>query len=317
MQGAAMIRTDEQLAQIVRLGSILRMPRLELAFRAGAPFCSMNDLAQLASRELVRCHENLQLYQWHIAAQSSLAGLVCQLSTDYYDTGDDRLFVRRRVYGRAMDLCSSGKPDPEVVCRVASRDIAYGFAGANPHCVSSALRSGVGVCQAISHYLFQLMVRCGYPCVVRTGTVNGVKHSWNQIRINETWHILDLSTAGHVEYLDETARTPQQQYEAMTEYLNRRVRLYESGADVNGIAFPNYVADARWVCPTRFVQCFNGAFFRDGNDLIVCMGAVTRRIPLSALRETPEHMPYMETERFAQIMGLRIENNCLLFTEGL
>lgn len=312
-----MIRTDEQFAQIVRLGNILRMPRLELMFQAGASICSVHDLARLVSRELARCHENLQMYHWNITAQQSLAGIACKLNTNYYDTDEDRIFVRRRVYGRAMALCSGGKPEPEAVCRAVRQDIRYGYAGANPHCVSSALRDGVGVCQAIAHYLFQLMVRCGYPCVVRTGVANGVKHSWNQILLNGSWRMLDLCAAGPVEYLDETAETPQQQYEAMTAYRYRQVRLYARGADANGIRLPCYVADIHRVCPTRFVQCFNGASFRDGNDLIVCMGAATRRIPLSALRETPEHIPYMETERFAQMMGLRMERDCLLFTEGL
>lgn len=317
MQEAVVIRTDEQLAQIVRLGSILRMPRLELMLHDGVSFGSMDGLVHLASRELARCHENLQLNYWRIAAKEGPGGTRCRIVTDYFDAGADRLFVRRRVYARAMALCIGGRPSPEAVCRAVRQDIAYGTAGANPHCVSSALRSGTGVCQAISHYVFQLMVRCGYPCVVRTGTLGGVRHSWNRIRLHGAWQTVDLCVSGPAEYLEETAETAQQQYDAMTVYLHRRVRLHERGADVNGIPFPQHVADRRWVCPTRFVQCFNGASFRDGDSLILCMGAAARSVPFSALRETPEHIPYMETAQFARLMGLRMENDCLLFAEGL
>lgn len=317
MQSAAVIRTDEQLAQSVRLGSILRMPWLELTFQAGASFRSVDDLKRRLSIELERYCGHLQIFSWYVAAGAGLFGLSCQLHTSYYDGSEDRLFVRRRVYSRAMALCGDGKPELGRVCMAARQDMAYGKGGANPHCVSAALRERRGVCQAISLYLCQLLLRCGYPCVVRTGTVNGVGHCWNQVWHNGAWRRLDLCVAGPAEYRDETRRTPQEQYGAMTSFLQRRVRLYEKGAEVEGIRPPFFIADRRWVCPTRFVQCFNGAWLREGNELILCLGAQIRRIPLSALRETAAHVPCMEVGRFAELFGLRYERDCLLFTEGL
>ena len=316
-RNVAVIRTDEQLAQTVRLGNILRTPRLELVFQAGAPFLSVDELKRSLSAELERHFEHLQMFSWQVAAGMGLTGLTCRLQASYYDGCEDRLFVRRRVYSRAAALCRGGKPELERVCMVVRQDMPYGNGGANPHCVSSALREGRGVCQAISLYLCQLLLQCGYPCVVRTGSVNGVGHSWNRVWLGGAWRLLDLCVTGPAQYRDETRSTPQAQYEAMTSRLNRRVRLHEGGADIGGVRPPCFIADRRWVCPTRFVQCFNGAYLREGNGLILCLGTQIHRVPLSSLHETPKHLPYMEVERFAGLFGLRCEENCLLLTEGL
>lgn len=316
-QSAAVIRTEEQLAQSVRFGSMLRIPRLELVLQAGASFCSVNDLKQALSREMERYSEHLQLYNWGVKAGLGLFGLTCQLQASYYDGSEDRLFVRRRVYSRALALCSGGKPELRRVCMAVRQDMAYGN-GANPHCVSSSLREGCGVCQAIALYLCQLLLRCGYPCVVRTGTVNGVGHAWNMVLTSGAWRRLDLCVTGPAaEYIDTTHGTPQEQYAAMTSCLSRRVKLYERGAEVAGIRPPVFIADRRWVCPTRFVQCFNGAYLTQGDEIILCMGAEIRRVPLRSLRETAQHVPYMEVGQFASLFGLRYENDCMLFTEGL
>lgn len=317
LRDIAVIRTDQQLSQIVRLGCILRIPRLQLLLQAGASEHTTDDLRQIVAGAKSRALSNLQTHRWGMTIQRMLSGMSCQIDTSFYDERQDRLFVRQQVYSRAAALCRGGRPRIHDVCRAVLQDIAYRTDNENPHCVSTALRSGGGVCQAIAHYLCQLLLRCGYPCVIRTGKVNGVNHAWNQVRVNGSWHKLDLCVSVPADYTDETPQTPQEQYETMTSGLEREVTLLEDTALINGLPSPFYIADRRWVCPTRFVQCFNGAYWLEGDQLILCLGSEIARLPLSTLQETPNRLPYMDVQRFAELLHLQYVDNRLLFTEGL
>ncbi len=317
LQEAPVIRDTRQLAQITRLGCILRLPQQELLLQAEATLHQVDELQALIGQEKIRSMDQLQTYSWCFSLQGSLSGLYCRINSRFYDSRSDRHSVRLRVYSRAAALCRSSTPRLEDICRAAALDIPYRSAGTNPHCVSSALRERGGVCQAISHYLCQLMLRCGYPCVIRTGTLNGVGHAWNQVLVNGQWLHLDLCVNGSAAYQDATPLPPSAQYADMCGTLNREVVLLEQGSTINGVKAPFFIANRRWVCPTRFVQCFNGAYTLEDGHLLLCLGSAVRRLPLSCLHETPEHLPYMDAQQFARLLQLQYADDRLLFTEGL
>lgn len=311
------IRNARELSQLVRLGSILRLPRQEMLLQAEAARLPPDALRETIGREKSRTLDHLQTFGWQMALQGSLSGIQCRLESRFYDSRSDRHSVRLKVYSRAAALCRSGRPSLEQICRTAALDLPYTGAGTNPHCVSSALREGGGVCQAIAHYLCQLLLRCGYPCVVRTGEVNGVSHAWNQVLAEGRWQRVDLCVSAPAAYRDTTALPPSQQYAEMCGSLDREVILEQHASTVNGVTVPFYIADRRWVCPTRFVQCFNGAYTLESGHLLLCLGSAVRQLPLSCLRETPEHLPYMDVQQFARLLRIPYGDHRLCFTEGL
>lgn len=316
-QNALVIRNTRQLAQIVRLGCILRIPQQELLLQEEAALLRPDALKETILQQKKHTLAHLQSFSWQFALQGSLSGPLCRISTRFYDSRSDRHFVRLRVYSRAAALCQAGTPRLEEVCRAAALDIPYAYAGTNPHCVSSALREGGGVCQAIAHYLCQLLLRCGYPCVVRTGTLGGVGHAWNQVLVNGQWIPLDLCVNAPVSYQDTTFLPPPQQYAGMCATLDREVVLLERESTINGVKSPFFIANRSWICPTRFVQCFNGAYTLEDGHLLLCLGPAVRRLPLSCLQETPDHLPYMDVQQFARLMNIQYAGDRLLFTEGL
>ena len=315
-QDSLVIRDARQLAQIIRLGCILRLPQQKLLLQAKALY-QADELETLISLEKRRSMDHLQAFSWNISLQRSLSGLLCQIHNRFFDSRSDRHFVRLQVYRRAAALCRCGTPMLEDICHAAALDIPYSNSGTNPHCVSSALREGGGVCQAIAHYLCQLLLRCGYPCVVRTGTLNGVSHAWNQVLVNGQWRRLDLCVNGPAVYEDKICLPPSEQYDDMCGNLNREVVLLDHESSINGVKAPFFIANRRWVCPTRFVQCFNGAYSLEDGHLLLCLGPVVRRLPLTCLHENSKHLPYMEAQQFARLLQLQYADDRLLFTEGL
>ena len=112
LQEAPVIRDTRQLAQITRLGCILRLPQQELLLQAEAALHQVDELQALIGQEKIRSMDQLQTYSWCFSLQGSLSGLYCRINSRFYDSRSDRHSVRLRVYSRAAALCRSSTPQP-------------------------------------------------------------------------------------------------------------------------------------------------------------------------------------------------------------
>ncbi len=313
------VRSPRQLQSAVRLSGFLRLGKVCLSVPP-----AMEDsqaIASIINEEWLCTDAGMQLFSWHVEQQGGLFGSRYILSVRFYDHGTDRLFVRMRIYENTLVLCRKGKPTLQDVVRTAVNDIPYGRNAQNPHCVSGALRAHSGVCQAIAVYMCQLLLRCGYPAVVRLGQMNNMPHAWNQVYVNGAWRRLDLCVPGpamlFARYQDLSPATPDEQYRRMSANLDRKVELYSDGAALNGMRLPFFIADRMNVCPTRFVQCFNGTYKRKEDQLFLAFGNNIRNVPLAHLSADANGLPLMDLRAFADLFKLPLIGSCLCFRESL
>ena len=307
------------LALAVRLSGHLRLPELQL-WMPYAMIRNVEGLKRLISAERGRTEAGLQTRAWRLGIRASVSEACCTLQSQFFDNDKDRLMVRSRVYARALALARDGKPSVEQITAAIREDIAPGHLATNPHCASAALRAHSGVCQAISVYAQQLMLRCGYPAIIRTGVSGGVPHSWNEIRADDgSWHTYDLSIRQPVvEYTYDDVTPAGIVYEGLTRGLQRTVTFRRSETTVNGLLLPFSLGTEREVYPTRLAQAFNGAYWRTEQGLMCCLGKQAHVIPFTQLTETPNHVPVMRTDAFASLFAMdRPDGRTLRFTEGL
>ncbi len=59
--------------------------------------------------------------------------------------------------------------------------------------IVGGLLRGRAVCNGISHSLQYILHQAGVPCYTVTGTLPGVNHAWNIIRLNGQWYNADLT----------------------------------------------------------------------------------------------------------------------------
>jgi len=57
----------------------------------------------------------------------------------------------------------------------------------------SALKSGLTICQGYSMTAYKMLTYAGVKNRIVVGSVNGISHSWNYIKINNTWFHLDIT----------------------------------------------------------------------------------------------------------------------------
>ena len=310
------IRNAEQLALATRLAGHLRLGEIQL-WLPQAMARDMQALKRTVSAERARTDAGLQSRAWRMRLQGGLGDCCCTVQSQFFDSGADRLLVRNKVYSRATELCRGGRPPIERISAAIRADIAPGHLARNPHCVSDALRAHSGVCQAIAVYAQQLLLRCGYPAIIRTGMAGGVPHGWNEVKVDGRWHLYDMSVLSPIDYHCDQAAPAEQIYRDMTRGLARTVQLKRTATIVNGLALPFLLGREEHVYPTRLVQAFNGAYQRTQQGLVCCLGQQVRQIPFSALTETPDHIPVMRTEAFASMFSMQYNNGSLRFAEGL
>lgn len=313
------IRSNLQLQLAVRLDGFLRLEKICLL--VPQTMVDSRIVTSLINEEWLRTDAGMQLFSWQLEQSLGPFNNRYILSSRFYDRGMDRMFVRMHVYDAALALCMNGKPALQDVVHTAMRAIPYGRNAPNPHCVSGALRAHNGVCQAIAVYMCQLLLRCGYPAVVRVGQMNGSPHAWNHVYVNGAWRRLDLCVPGpaalFARYHDLSPTTPDEQYRRMGANPERKIELYSGGATLNGMRLPFFIADRNHVCPTRFVQCFNGAYKRKEDQLFLAFGNTIRKVPLSRLSVNSCGFPLMEIHAFADLFELPLTNGCLCFQETL
>lgn len=309
----------QQLQLAVRMGGFLRLKHLRLMTPSGIG--GSRTVSRIISEELARTDSGLQLYSWQLAHEEGPFSSCFILSTHFYDHCADRLFVRAHVYNTALSLCRRGKPGVDAIAHTVLSVIPYSNLGANPHCVSNALKTRSGVCQAIAIYMCQLLLRCGYAAVVRVGQINGNAHAWNEVYMNNSWRRLDLCVQGnaqqYIQYMDNSPVSSAEQYRQMSMSLEREVEVHKGRTTVNGMPLPFFIADAKKICPTCFVQCFNGAYQREGAHLTLALGNTVRSVPLNTLESGRNRLPMMSIGSFADLFEIPFVNNRLLFQEGL
>lgn len=313
------VHNRSQLQLAVRMGGFLRQGYLLLIapYRIGG----MKTVMDAIREEMTHTDAGLQLYNWTLGCKQDPFGCCYELVTHFYDRGVDRLFARAYAYNAAKSLCRMGRPSVEAVARTVQATISYGNSGGNAHCVSASLMRHCGVCQAIALYMQQLLLRCGYAAVVRVGQINDVAHAWNEVCVDGVWQRIDLcvqpGAQPYVHYTDNVPMPAAEQYRQMTTGLDREIAVRPEGTTVNGMRLPFYLADTKSVCPTRFVQCFNGAYQRVGDHLMLALGNHMRTIPLGALERGRDRLPHMSLGAFADLLEIPFTGNRFLFQEGL
>ncbi len=311
------VDTPRELALAVRLSGNLRRTPADILLTQSLAKAQSGQLQEIIQQELSRTEAGLQLHSWRLSLSPCAYGARLRFTPRYFDSAEDRLWVRLHVYRRALKLMEKGWADPEGVLRTVRREIPFGDAG-NPHCLSHALRNRSGVCQAISLYVMQLACRCGIPALVETGSVNGLPHAWNRLRIGEEWRRVDLCvTAPDAVYLHNEKEAPALRWQRVVEGLERTVTLRSRLSTVNGLSLPFLLGNESHVYPTRLCQTFNGAWQRVEGGLLCCLGNKTALIPSQSLSETPAHVPVMPLDSFARQMNLNLADNRICFTEGL
>ncbi len=85
-----------------------------------------------------------------------------------------------------------------------------------------------------------------------------------------------------------------EQYADMCGSLSREVILFDRESTINGVKAPFFTANHYWVCSTWFVQYFIGIYALKEGHLLLCLAPAVRRLPLTFLQETPEHLLYMD-----------------------
>lgn len=66
----------------------------------------------------------------------------------------------------------------------------YSFSSNNPY---SALTTNKTVCQGYSMSVYRIFNKLNIECDIVIGTVGQTSHSWNKIKVNDTWKYLDVT----------------------------------------------------------------------------------------------------------------------------
>jgi len=291
-----------------------RQAQLELprSFPAGR-------IQEIIGTELGLTDAAVQTNGWHCELAYGAAGCLCTVHMNFLDDGMQRSFVRLHVYERARQLCeaAAGTPDARTVAESIRLEIRYGSDAPNPHSVHDALRYGSGVCQAISAYATQLLLRCGIPALQETGTVAGVPHGWNLFRERGQWRTLDCCGPMASPYRPNNAGPPEQRFRQLLFGLDRAVDFSADAAKVGSLRPPVCLGGKGVLVLAPFLAAFNGAMRIHQSSAVVSFGSVSKQLPLATLAESPRHQLAMAAGAFAERFQLHCQNDLLRFKEPL
>jgi hypothetical protein len=206
-----------------------------------------------------------------------LSGGNISLTVEYLDKPDESMLLREFTSWAYRTLQQHEEPGDleDIVYRIsmwfAMRFEVAAYASADMHQPKQTYSSGVGYCQAFAQLAQMLFDNSGIPSVVMTGTLDGVPHMWNIIKVNDKYYNCDMTAVVATKNVTYALMGPDERFvpegvygeiAERNNYLFGKV-LYDGNSLYslhNGFLFIKSVNNTMWLVDRNIV----GFYFQDG-----------------------------------------------------